>query len=225
MRNFSELYRLLDYRFTDEDLLITALSHRSAGKRNYERLEFLGDAIIGFLIADALCTAFPQASEGELSRFRAELVQQATLAQLARQLRLGQALILGKGERKDGGAERDSILSDAFEAVVSALYLDAGLDACRQLILPLFEPAIKALVSGEAPKDAKTRLQEALQARRMALPQYSVIATEGQDHDQNFHVSCRLEALSIVTRGMGSNRKEAEQEAAGLALVAMENSA
>lgn len=214
MPSLSSLCGTLGYRFRDESLLSTALTHRSFGSRNYERLEFLGDSILGFLIAECLYQRFPEAPEGELSRYRAELVQQSTLATLSRRLGLGEHLQLGKGERMDGGADRDSILSDAFEALTCAIYKDGGIDTCRQVILPFFEERLAGLHSRPAPKDAKTRLQELLQGRRLSLPVYEVCTVAGKDHNQQFQVKCTVTALGLSQEGTGGTRKDAEQDAA-----------
>ncbi len=210
----------ISHIFNDEALLRLALSHRSIGKTNNERLELLGDSILGFLIADVLYQRFPHASEGELSRLRAELVKKDTLANIARELSLGDLLILGTGEAKSGGADRDSILADALEAMVSAIYLDAGIDACRTEVLGWFARRLNQLQSDESipDKDAKTRLQEYLQAKQLALPVYEVSELEGKDHEQQFTVSCKVALLEQTVQGQGSSRREAEQQAAGLIL-------
>jgi ribonuclease-3 len=214
-----KLHARLGYQFRDPALLARALRHRSAGKDNNERLEFLGDAVLGFIIADALCRQFPVAAEGELSRVRAALVQQSTLAAIARQLHLGEHLTLGAGELKTGGAERDSILADALEAVISALYLDAGMPRCAELVLGWFAPRLSELQSVAAVKDPKTRLQEYLQARKAALPVYEIREVTGRDHQQNFIVSCFVPALGEAVTGVGSSRKVAEQQAAEAVLA------
>jgi ribonuclease III len=211
----------LGYQFKDPALLTRALRHRSAGRENNERLEFLGDAVLGFIIADFLSTRFPVASEGELSRIRAALVQQATLAAIARELRLGDSLILGPGELKTGGANRDSILADALEALICALYLDAGMDACRELVQAWFAPRLTEHQQPEAGKDAKTRLQELMQARKLGLPVYEVKEITGKEHEQKFVVSCRVALLDAPVNGSGNSRKLAEQNAAEAALASL----
>ncbi len=210
----------ISHRFKQQDLLRLALSHRSSGKDNNERLEFLGDSILGFIIAEALYTRFPSASEGELSRIRAELVKKNTLADIARELDLGDILILGAGESKSGGKERDSILADALEALVSAIYLDAGLAACRTEVLAWYDSRLSQLVADETlpDKDAKTRLQEYLQAQKMSLPEYEMAELEGKDHEQLFTITCKIELLKSPVEGRGSSRREAEQEAATRAI-------
>jgi ribonuclease-3 len=205
------------HHFSDPALLRQALTHRSAGATNNERLEFLGDAVLGMLVSEFLCTRFPDASEGKLSRLRARLVRQGTLARLARDLRLGEHLVLGTGEARSGGANRDSILADAFEALVSALYLDAGLELCRARVEAWMQPLLDE--PGDVPlKDAKTRLQEYLQARHKPLPVYEVVAVEGAGHLQEFLVSCRITLLAEPVTGSGTSRKEAEQQAASAML-------
>lgn len=210
----------ISHAFEDEALLKLALSHRSFGKVNNERLEFLGDSILDFIISEILYQRFPQASEGELSRLRAELVKKHTLADIARELSLGESLILGLGESKSGGAKRDSILADALEAVVSAIYLDAGIGACRDEVLAWFGSRISLLESDDeiSGKDAKTRLQEFLQSKKLTLPQYSVSELEGKDHEQQFTVSCKVDLFKKSFKGQGASRREAEQQAAGIIL-------
>jgi ribonuclease-3 len=211
----------LGYQFKDPALLARALRHRSAGKDNNERLEFLGDAVLGFVVADFLFAHYPSASEGELSRVRAALVQQATLAAIARELRLGESLALGPGELKTGGAKRESILADALEALISALYLDGGLEACRALVRRCFMPRLVALQQPDATKDAKTRLQELLQAKKLALPIYEVQEISGKEHQQHFVVTCRVALLGTPVSGTGHSRKVAEQNAAEAALSSL----
>ncbi len=210
----------ISHHFKDKALLKLALSHRSSGKINNERLEFLGDSILGFIIAEVLYQRFPQASEGELSRIRAGFVKKHTLADIARELLLGDFLILGSGEAKSGGADRDSILADALEAVVSAIYLDAGLNACRKEVLSWFSSRLQHLESKESipQKDAKTRLQEYLQSKQMALPEYVVSELEGKDHEQQFTVSCKVDLFKKEFQGHGTSRREAEQKAAMIIL-------
>lgn len=211
----------LDYQFNDESLLKLALSHCSSGQDNNERLEFLGDSILGFLMADELSRRFPEAREGQLSRLRADLVQRATLADLARELAIGPALNLGAGELKSGGADRDSILADALEALISAIYLDAGLETCRSIVLGWFARRLDSLDLDSQTKDAKTRLQEYLQSLHVSLPEYDVLEVAGKDHQQTFAVLCRVELLPEPVTGFGSTRREAEQEAAEAALKAL----
>jgi ribonuclease-3 len=210
----------ISHLFKDKALLKLALSHRSHGKINNERLEFLGDSILGFIIAEVLYQRFPQASEGELSRLRAGLVKKNTLADIARELSLGELLILGSGESQSGGANRDSILADALEAVVSAIYLDAGLAACRKEVVSWFSLRLQQLESNEAipQKDAKTRLQEYLQSKQLSLPEYVVSELDGKDHEQQFTVSCKVDLFKKEFKGHGTSRREAEQQAATVIL-------
>lgn len=208
------------YQFRDRTLLKLALSHRSSGKLNNERLEFLGDSILGFIVADTLCKRFPDASEGELSRLRAQLVKKSTLAEIARELKLGEALILGAGESKSGGAQRESILADALEALVSAIYLDAGMTPCCEEVLLWLDSRLAGLEAGDRlpGKDAKTRLQEYLQAQKLPLPEYLLSDTSGKDHEQEFTVSCKIDLLETAVEGRGSSRRDAEQQAAAAIL-------
>lgn len=204
----------LGYQFKDADLLARALRHRSAGRDNNERLEFLGDAVLGFIIADMLSRRYPAATEGELSRLRAALVQQSTLAAIAREFRLGESLALGPGELKTGGAGRDSILADALEALISAIYLDAGMARCAELVQTWFAPRLAEEQKADAGKDAKTRLQELLQAKKLALPLYEIQEISGKEHQQTFIVTCRVVLLGEPMTGTGATRKVAEQNAA-----------
>ncbi len=202
------------YVFSDAALLRQALTHRSAGTPNNERLEFLGDALIGLIVAEALYGCWPRADEGALTRARAELVRESALAELARRMGLGERLILGPGEMKSGGHRRDSILSDALEAVVGAIYLDTGFARCREVVLPWFAEAVAAVPAGKVGKDAKTRLQEWLQARQLPLPQYELLAETGEEHARRFRVRCRLVEPQYAAEGEGSSRRGAEQKAA-----------
>jgi ribonuclease-3 len=201
------------YRFRDPNLAILALTHRSVGRPNNERLEFLGDALLGILVAELLFEAHPNASEGELSRLRAQLVNGQALAVIGRELALGDDLKLGPGELKSGGFRRDSILADAFEALVAAVYLDAGYEACRTVVRELFAPRVAALKKSS--KDAKTRLQEWLQGKGLQLPTYELTDSHGEDHAKTFDVCCTIiepEAIRIEARG--NSRRAAEQDAA-----------
>lgn len=208
------LCRQLDYRFADSLLLEQALTHRSAGGLNNERLEYLGDAILGFVVADALYHQFPEASEGQLSRLRSSLVKRDTLARVAREFDLGAYLNLGPGELRSGGHARSSILADGVEAVLAAIYLDGGYDAARKVILDVFSPRIQALNLEAHQKDPKTRLQELLQSRKLSLPSYQVTEITGDPHQQTFHVLCAVEELQREVTGTGSSRRKAEQDAA-----------
>ena len=213
----------LSYQFRDPALLQLALYHRSAGKPDNERLEFLGDAVLGFIVADLLYRRHPTASEGDLSRLRSKLVQRPTLAAIARQLQLGDYLRLGQGELKSGGAQRESILADAMEALVCALYLDGGLVVCTEKLQQWLGPLLDDFGSDEqAAKDAKTRLQEWLQAHKKPLPVYTIASISGSDHAQHFTVTCHVAPLPTAVHGSGGSRKEAEQQAAAAVLHHLE---
>ncbi|HZP64760.1 MAG TPA: ribonuclease III [Rudaea sp.] len=210
----------LAYDFRDPALRELALSHRSIGARNNERLEFLGDALVNMLVAELLYERFPKSDEGELTRLRARLVSEPALAGIARELELGDQLRLGPGELKSGGFRRDSILADAFEALIAAVYLDGGWAACRDTVRALFEAPL-ARTSPDEGKDAKTRLQEHLQAHGLSLPIYELIAATGAEHAKVFDVSCAVAALGLRTEGRGGSRRAAEQAAAAAALAAI----
>ena len=214
----ASLLEVLGYGFSDRALLELALTHRSAGGRNNERLEFLGDALINLVVAEELYRRYPELEEGDLSRLRASLVNQEALAERARELDLGSHLNLGPGELKSGGYRRASILADALEALVGALFLDAGFVVTGTVIRRLFEPSLVTAASAGSVKDPKTRLQEALQARSLPLPLYAVESVRGEPHQQMFRVSCRVEPLQLHTEGVASSRRAAEQEAARAAL-------
>lgn len=224
-KNLDKLCKQLGYRFNDLGLLKQALTHRSYSAANNERLEFLGDAILSFVIADYLLEQFQEKSEGELSRLRAYLVKGDTLSELALKLNLGDYLYLGQGELKSGGYRRASILADTFEALIAAIYLDGGLTQCQQVIRQLFEQYFDKNTLNEALIDAKTALQEWLQAHKMPLPVYALIKTEGLDPHQIFYVQCSVLALGKQTSGVGSTRRKAEQEAAQLLLQALKTDA
>ncbi len=208
--------------FVQPELLAQALTHRSAGAPHNERLEFLGDSLVNLFVAEVLYARWPRADEGALTRARAELVRESALAPIARALELGERLTLGPGEMKSGGHRRDSILADAVEAVVAAIYLDVGFEGCRTVVLPWFEAAMNALPPPhKVGKDAKTRLQEWLQGRQKPLPAYELIAEIGEDHAKTFRVSCTLAQPPLVSEGEGSSRRSAEQAAAEAALAAI----
>lgn len=215
------LVKKLGLEFRDSTLFTMALTHRSVGARNNERLEFLGDAVLGFVIAQKLYEQFPEASEGVLSRLRAGLVNQQSLAALARKLDLGNYLLLGSGEMKSGGYRRDSILSDALEAIMGAIVLDQGVEACRQWILNLFAEDLAGLTLDNWRKDPKTQLQELMQARQLQLPEYTLVSLSGQNHEQLFKVQCRVAMLEQPCFGSGTSRKKAEQAAAEQTLAAL----
>lgn len=215
--NLDRLSRRLGHAFRQPQLLRQALTHRSYSATNNERFEFIGDSILNYTVARMLYDRFTQLSEGELSRLRANLVNQHTLSDLAATLDLGEMLRLGEGEVKSGGRQRPSILADAVEALFGAILLDAGFDAAQAVVLHLYQPILSRLDPSAQIKDPKTRLQELLQGRRLALPKYQLIATNGDAHEQTFVVDCVLESLQISTRGNGTNRRMAEQQAAALA--------
>jgi ribonuclease-3 len=204
----------IGYRFKDDDLLTRALTHRSHSAAHNERLEFLGDSVVNCAVALALYRKFPSLTEGELSRLRASLVSQPSLADIARRYEFGSYLRLGEGEVKSGGARRPSMLADAVEAVVGGAFLDGGFDAATAVVETLFGDALRNIEPESARKDAKTRLQEYLQSRRLQLPRYTVTAIRGEAHDQIFEVECDVSELGIRSRGEGTSRRSAEQEAA-----------
>ena len=212
------LEQALGHVFKSPGLLQTALTHRSHSSPHNERLEFLGDSVLNATIARCLFDLFPDLPEGDLSRLRANLVRQDSLHRLARQLSLGNFLRLGEGELKSGGCKRPSILADALEALFGAVWLDAGCEAAGAVISRLYADMLTEITPGQPIKDAKTRLQEWLQGRHLPLPRYSLSATEGQAHAQQFHMACDIEALSVRTEGFGGSRRAAEQMAAERAL-------
>lgn len=215
--DINKLCKLINYQFTHTDLLQLALTHRSASSQHNERAEYLGDSVLNFVVAHALYEQYPDATEGELSRYRATLVKKDTLAEIARNLKLGDYIQLGSGELKSGGHRRSSILADALEALIAAVLLDSGFESAKKLILFLFESKIKTVDEKEL-KDPKSRLQEFLQSRKMELPNYQVEAVSGDPHLQHFAVTCLIPELSIQTQGEGSSRRRAEQTAAEAAL-------
>jgi len=212
----------LAYHFADAELRERALTHRSVGAGNNERLEFFGDALVNLIVAELLFDEFPKAAEGELTRLRARLVSEPALAAIARELELGDALHLGPGELKSGGFRRDSILADAFEALVAAVYLDGGWSACREVVRKLVAPRL-AEAAAMDDKDAKTRLQEWLQSRGEPLPSYELVATTGADHARIFDVECRIESRDLRAEGRGSSRRAAEQAAATAVLALLQS--
>lgn len=217
------LERRLGHRFADRNLLSLALTHRSAGDANNERLEYLGDAALGFVIAEWLWQTFPDANEHSLTLMRASLVKKPSLANIAREIELGEHLRLGVGERKSGGHHRESILADTLEAVIGAVLVDAGYDAARGVIRTLFERHVEK-VDAQMARDGKTQLQERVQARRLPPPEYRVLSRSGDEHLPEFVVECRIAGLNVVTQGRGGSRREAEQVAARVALDQLERS-
>lgn len=208
------LRRILGHDFQQATLLQQALTHRSYGVPNNERLEFLGDGVLNFVIAHLLYQRFPKLAEGDLSRLRAHLVKEATLSDIAQTLSLGEHMRLGEGEMKSGGWRRPSLLADALEAIIGAVFLDAGFAAAEALVLKLYAPMLDKIDPNAIGKDPKTLLQEYLQGRKLALPEYALLATEGEAHCQTFRVECRIPALNIRAQGEGGSRRAAEQQAA-----------
>lgn len=216
------LQKILGYDFQQLDALRQALTHRSAGARNNERLEFLGDAILGFEVAEILYRKHPAATEGQLSRARSQLVKRETLAAVARQLELGDYLILGTGELASGGQDRDSILSDTVEAIIAAVYIDGGMEQARALVRSILEQFIDKSEPGEQLKDNKTQLQEYLQAQKIELPQYEVLSVKGEPHAQSFYVQCEIRSLQVKTTATATSRRKGEQQAARAMLNKLE---
>lgn len=216
------LEQALGHRFSAPALLLQALTHRSFAAANNERLEFLGDSVLNCSVARALYEAFPDLPEGSLSRLRANLVRQETLAEIAGALKLGDVLRLGEGELKSGGFRRPSILADALESLFGAIFLDAGFDAAEHVVRGLYAPLLAKIDPKASGKDAKTLLQEMLQSRRLPLPEYRLVDTRGEAHDQDFIVECVLAHPALVTRGAGKSRRAAEQEAARTACDAVQ---
>jgi ribonuclease-3 len=213
----------IGYDFRDPALLRRALTHRSFGADHNERLEYLGDSVVNCLVALELYERFPQLSEGELSRIRANLVNQQALQGIAVNMGLGEQLLLGEGELKSGGAARPSILADAVEALVGAVVIDGGFPAAQLVVSRLFAGNLAAVNPGVSGKDAKTRLQEYTQGRGLPLPVYTLLGTRGQAHAQSFEVQCAIAGLDIRTEGCGGSRRAAEQDAAGKAIILVEN--
>lgn len=212
--------RILGHSFTDQRLLEQALTHRSASHVNNERLEFLGDSLVNLFVAELIFECLPRADEGEMTRLRAALVNGTALAAIARDEELGDRLHLGPGELKSGGFRRESILADAFEAIVAAVYLDAGWNTCRDLVRRLFGERVRG--TAHTPKDAKTRLQEFLQARNLPLPVYELVASHGEDHARSFDVTCGAGEPVVTAAGSAGSRRAAEQAAAAQVLEQLE---
>jgi ribonuclease-3 len=210
----------LEHHFGDRSLLEQALTHRSHGARHNERLEFLGDAVLNFVVAAMLFERYPKIDEGDLSRLRANLVKQTSLAEIAQKLELSQYLRLGEGELKSGGFRRPSILADTVEALFAAVFLDAGFEAARKVIVRQYQPVLATVNPKTLGKDAKTLLQEFLQGRKLALPVYTVVAKHGAAHSQQFEVECAIPTFDIKLVASGASRRAAEQSAAKLALQA-----
>jgi ribonuclease-3 len=208
----------LGYQFQDQEQFQLALTHRSFGARNNERLEFLGDSILNFIVGEALYRRFPDAREGQLSRLRSQMVKGDTLAELAREFQLGDCLVLGEGEMKSGGHRRDSILADTVEALIGTIYLESGFEICRERVVSWYQSRLDGLSLDSHSKDAKTRLQEYMQSRRQPLPEYQVVEVEGEAHAHMFTIECHVSLLKKPTRARASNRREAEKQAAADAL-------
>ncbi|SDG64286.1 RNAse III [Vibrio xiamenensis] len=219
----AKLQRKIGYQFRDIDLFNLALTHRSANGKHNERLEFLGDSILSFVIADDLYHRFPKVNEGDMSRMRATLVRGNTLAELGREFELGDHLKLGPGELKSGGFRRDSILADAVEAIIGAIYLDSDIEVVRGIILSWYQTRLESIQPGVSQKDPKTRLQEFLQGRRKPLPVYTVSKIKGEAHNQEFTVECEVAGIGKPVIGKGTSRRKAEQAAAELALEQLSN--
>ena len=222
MNQLDRLQSKIGYQFKDLALLQQALTHRSAATKHNERLEFLGDAILNLSIAEALYHQFPRCNEGELSRMRATLVREPTLAVLARRFELGDYIALGQGELKSGGLRRESILADCVEAIIGAMSLDSNLSVTTQIVRQWYQPLLLEIKPGENQKDAKTRLQEYLQGRRLPLPAYHVTDIKGEAHCQSFTVECNVPNLEGTFIGKGSSRRKAEQAAAEQILIKLD---
>lgn len=220
--SLEELERRLGHRFATPELARQALTHRSFGTPHNERLEFLGDSLLNCAVATLLYERFPQLPEGDLSRLRAALVNQSSLSQIAQGLGLGERLRLGEGELKSGGFRRPSILADALEALLGAIFLDAGFEAARGVVQGLLAERLERAEGSPVDKDPKTELQEHLQGRRLALPRYAVMKTVGEAHDQTFTVECRVDDLGLAASGQGASRRIAEQAAARGVLAQLE---
>lgn len=212
------LQKKINYTFQNKALLLQSLTHRSASSKHNERLEFLGDSILSFVVADALYQKFPKVDEGDMSRMRATLVRGYTLAEIAREFDLGECLRLGPGELKSGGYRRDSILADTVEAIIGAIYLDSDIHKVQELILMWYQERLNNISPGDKQKDPKTRLQEYLQGRRLPLPTYLVTQVRGEAHDQEFTIECWVSGVDEDIVGKGTSRRKAEQSAAEVAL-------
>jgi len=219
---FEKLEKTLGYTFNNADLIKQALSHRSCGKKNNERLEFLGDSLLNMMIAEALYQRFPQAMEGQLSRLRANLVRGETLAKVSMGFELGPHLLLGPGEMKSGGERRASILADTLEAIIAAIYLDSSFEVCRDRVLAWFSSYLAEVSPDNIVKDPKSTLQEYLQSRQLSLPEYELVETTGKEHKQQFKVACKVDLLTEPVEGMGSSRRRAEQQSAENVLEVLE---
>ncbi|MCR3755954.1 MAG: RNase III [Sodalis sp. Psp] len=218
----NRLQKKLGYTFQQNELLLQALTHRSASSKHNERLEFLGDSILSYVIANALYQLFPCVDEGDMSRMRATLVRGNTLAEMAREFKLGECLRLGQGELKNGGYRRESILADTVEALIGGVFLDSDIQTVEKLILDWYSMRLKEISPGDKQKDPKTRLQEYLQGRHLPLPTYAMVQMNGETHDQEFTIYCQVSGLAQLVIGKGSSRRKAEQAAAEQALKLLE---
>ena len=221
----ASLSRIIHYTFQDASLMMMALTHRSFNAQHNERLEFLGDSILSFLIAQELYQRFPKIDEGDLSRLRAQLVKESSLSSIATSMGLGDFIQLGEGELKSAGWRRPSILADTLEAIIGAIYLDAGIEPAHQFVLRFFEKQLNEIDPKLIQKDAKTLLQELLQSQKSDLPIYTVVSIEGEAHSQSFTIECTIKKSNIKTQGIGQSRRIAEQEAASKAYQLMLGSA
>ena len=217
----ASLSRIIYYTFQDASLMMMALTHRSFNAQHNERLEFLGDSILSFLIAQELYQRFPKIDEGDLSRLRAQLVKESSLSSIATSMGLGDFIQLGEGELKSAGWRRPSILADTLEAIIGAIYLDAGIEPAHQFVLRFFEKQLNEIDPKLIQKDAKTLLQELLQSQKSDLPIYTVVSIEGEAHSQSFTIECTIKKFNIKTQGIGQSRRIAEQEAASKAYQLM----
>lgn len=223
MSQLAQLEKAIGYRFRDEALISEALTHRSvSGGKNNERLEFLGDSVLNFIIGEALFRKFPEAREGQLSRLRAALVKGTTLADIGKQFHLNEYVRMGPGELKSGGKRRSSTLADAVEAIIGAIYLESGFEVCQEVVTSWYAERIAQLNLEDTVKDNKTRLQEMLQARKLSLPAYHIVSITGQSHCQTFRIECEVEGFDQGFVGEGTSRRHAEQQAAGRALAALQ---
>lgn len=218
VKDLKKLEHSLNYKFENKTFIEHALTHRSVSSTNNERLEYLGDSLLGFVIAETLYLKFPDATEGELTRLRASLVKGETLAKIAKKLDLSNYIKLGPGELKSGGWRRVSILSNALEAVIGAVYLDSGFKSCRKVVKTIFSELLDNLLLNDIEKDPKTRLQELLQAKKYSLPVYKVLSEEGAAHKKKFHVECKVEELDVTIQAEGRSKRAAEQSAANKVL-------
>ena len=221
----ASLSRIIHYTFQDASLMMMALTHRSFNAQHNERLEFLGDSILSFIVAQELYQRFPKIDEGDLSRLRAQLVKESSLSSIATSMGLGDFIQLGEGELKSAGWRRPSILADTLEAIIGAIYLDAGIEPAHQFVLRFFEKQLNEIDPKLIQKDAKTLLQELLQSQKSDLPIYTVVSIEGEAHSQSFTIECIIKKSNIKTQGIGQSRRIAEQEAASKAYQLMLGSA